>query len=165
MSDEKIERMFGCDPKSFLEELRGPLNQVGLTMVLMSLMSDVQEMVVANRAEDARQALNRAKYLVAEMMPATHGAPADVSVNAELADLKALHSTTTDGTWHSLPGRALAISGTVSHTGYQGFDEIARRIPLSPDSGLVGRRLIADVVFHNSHVRTADGEQGVSRFP
>lgn len=120
--DEKLERMFGCDPKAFLEDLRAPIARVGLTMVLMSLMSDVQEMVAANRSEDARQALNRLKYLVSETMPSTSGAPADVSVSAELADLRALHSTTTDGAWQILPGRALAISGTVSNTGYQGFD-------------------------------------------
>lgn len=58
------EKMFGCDPGAFLAELEGPLQRQGLRMVLMSMLSDVQEMVERGMAEEARQALNRVKLVI-----------------------------------------------------------------------------------------------------
>lgn len=64
MSQEKKEKMFGCDPDEFLTDIEGPIERSGLAMVLMSMLSDVQEMIARSRDEDARQALNRVKLVI-----------------------------------------------------------------------------------------------------
>lgn len=58
------EKMFGCDPYEFLADIEGPVERNGLAMVLMSLLSDAQEMVAHGMAEEACRALNRVKLVI-----------------------------------------------------------------------------------------------------
>ncbi len=122
MTDERNQALYGCDPVIMQQQLAEPLAQQGLSLVLMSMLSDAQEMVAGGWKEEARRHLNRVKLLISTKLPVRHTTPADVSVDVELAHLRELLLRTSGGKWHCLPGRALAISGKVSAHGYQGFD-------------------------------------------
>lgn len=65
---QREEKMFGCDIEMFKKSVEESLTfkMVGLGMVLASLMSDAQEMIARDMKEDARQTLNKAKYLITE---------------------------------------------------------------------------------------------------
>ncbi|KVP39701.1 hypothetical protein WJ87_05825 [Burkholderia ubonensis] len=128
MSDRN-EQVYGCDPKAMMADLMQHIALQGLSMVLISMLSDIQEMVALGQAETARKALNRLKYVVSEKLPKTYVTPDDVSVHAEVGQLRELYAQTTKGTWHALPGRALVISGEVSNSGYQGFDVLRGHAP------------------------------------
>lgn len=116
------EQMFGCDPDAMVAELMAPIAENGLARVLNSLLSDAQELMGLGKVEDARQALNRVKYLVDAKLPRVRATPADVAVQDEVGELRKLHSQTTPGTWHALPGRSKAIAGTLVPQGYTGID-------------------------------------------
>ncbi len=58
---------FGCDIDEFVESVKESMTfhqSGGLEMVLMSLMSDAQELMYQGDEDEARQTLNRAKYLI-----------------------------------------------------------------------------------------------------
>jgi hypothetical protein len=116
------EQMFGCDPDAMMAELLAPIAENGLARVLTSLLSDAQELLGMGKADAARQAINRVKYIVDTKLPRVRATPVDVAVQDEVGELRKLHAETTPGVWHALPGRALAFSGTLSNTGYSGFD-------------------------------------------
>ena len=120
--NERQEAMFGCDPEAMMVELAVPMTEYGLSHVLMSMLSDAQEMVAAGHVESARKALNRVKHIVMQKLPRVRVTPVDVAVQDEVSALRQLHSRTTPGVWHVLPGRSLAISGTVLPGGYSGVD-------------------------------------------
>jgi hypothetical protein len=120
--NERQAAIFGCDPDAMMAELTVPITEYGLAHVLQSLLSDAQEMMVAGQPESARKAINRVKHIVAAKLPRVRDTPADVAVQDEVSELRQLYAQTTPGVWHALPGRALAISGTVLPGGYSGFD-------------------------------------------
>lgn len=62
-------RCYGCHPDEVLGALAGPIEEDGLGSVLMSLLSDVQEMIAHGALEDARKALNRAKLVIHQKLP------------------------------------------------------------------------------------------------
>ncbi|KVP96812.1 hypothetical protein WJ97_13105 [Burkholderia ubonensis] len=127
--DDRNEQVYGCEPTAVMADLEQHIAVQGLGMVLVSMMSDVQEMVSLGQTEQARKALNRLKYVVGEKLPKAYDTPDDVSVHAEVGQLRELHAQTTKGIWHALPGRALVISGEVSNSGYQGFDVLRGHAP------------------------------------
>jgi hypothetical protein len=114
--------MFGCDRVAMMTELAKPIADHGLAMVLTSMLSDVQNMIACGRTESARQAINRVKHILGQQLPKVYATPADVAVDAEVSVLRNLHSETTKGQWHALPGRSRAICGTVVPGGYTGVD-------------------------------------------
>lgn len=130
----KNELVFGCDPDDMMAELAEHITAQGLSMVLLSMLSDVQEMVAGGNGENARQALNRVKYVIGQQMPRRADLPADVAIHGELGLLRALHANTTPGIWHVLPGRSLVISGTLYPSGYQGFDVLRGHAPKAPQA-------------------------------
>lgn len=142
----KHEQMFGCDPDAFLGDLEGPISRSGLGMVLMSLLSDVQEQMAVSDIEGARKAINRVKYLVHASLPMHPGVVAPLPVTEALNRLRQLHAETTPGTWHKLPGRALVISGEVSDAGYQGFDVLRGH---APDARSAKRNAEFSATMHN----------------
>ena len=68
---EKEQKMFGCAAKDVLAAVEKHIATDGLPMVLLSLLSDVQEMVNRGQVEQARQAINRVKYLIDKKVPGT----------------------------------------------------------------------------------------------
>lgn len=75
---------YGCDPVEFKQSVEDSLTfkLSGPGMVIMSLLSDAQEMVahgpydsdtLSNIMEDQRKLINRAKFLVIEYMPTVRG--------------------------------------------------------------------------------------------
>lgn len=67
--EQAFERMFGM-PKEWLDELitdwKEPL-MGGLTMLVMSVLSDAQERIALGHDDTARQYINRAKYIIKQM--------------------------------------------------------------------------------------------------
>jgi hypothetical protein len=62
-------KMFGCDIDKFVESVESSIafRVSGPAMVIMSMLSDVQELIYHGKTgghEEARQTLNKAKYLV-----------------------------------------------------------------------------------------------------
>ena len=62
------ERMYGCDLEHFRKIVEAsPLCDIaGPGAVVISLLSDVQEMLMLNKLEDARQTINRVKFIINE---------------------------------------------------------------------------------------------------
>ena len=54
--------------KEYMEGLTARLS--GLEMVCMSILSDAQELLAMGRTDEARKAINRAKFILSEMMDA-----------------------------------------------------------------------------------------------
>ena len=52
--------------KEYMEGLTARLS--GLEMVVMGILSDAQELMAMDRTEEARKEINRAKFILAEMM-------------------------------------------------------------------------------------------------
>lgn len=149
---ENQEAMFGCDPEVMLSEVSASFSTFGMGMVLMSMLSDVQELLQAGMAEEARKGLNQLKYIIGAKLPKMHVSPTDVSVEAEVAQLRDLLAKTTKGTWHCLPGRALVIRGEVSTHGYSGHDVLRGHGPSAAEAkanALLGAKLYnaADAFF------------------
>lgn len=119
---QQHEQMFGCDPAEMMAELTQPLADYGLTMILTSMLSDAQEMLASGKPDAARNAINRVKYILNEKLPKTYVTPIDVDVHFEVGTLRNLHADTTPGMWRALKGRSLVICGTVSSSGYTGYD-------------------------------------------
>ena len=61
MSEEGIRR-------EYMEGLTARLS--GLEMVVMSILSDSQELLAMGRTDEARKEINRAKFILSEMMDA-----------------------------------------------------------------------------------------------
>jgi len=55
---------FGCDPDEILPSVEGSIDRSGLPMVLMSMLSDVQELIARNQNEEARLTINRVKFII-----------------------------------------------------------------------------------------------------
>jgi hypothetical protein len=57
---------FGCDPEEFIVEMKKSLTYrlSGKDMVVVSMLSDVQELVFLGQNEKARQMINLVKYIV-----------------------------------------------------------------------------------------------------
>jgi hypothetical protein len=60
------ENMYGCTVAAMKESIEGSLTfkLSGPVMIVASLMSDAQEEIAHNMKEDARQTLNRAKWVL-----------------------------------------------------------------------------------------------------
>ena len=54
--------------KEYMEGLTARLS--GLEMVVMSILSDSQELLAMGRSDEARKEINRAKFILSEMMDA-----------------------------------------------------------------------------------------------
>ena len=54
--------------KQYMEGLTARLS--GLEMVVMSILSDSQELLAMGRSDEARKEINRAKFILSEMMDA-----------------------------------------------------------------------------------------------
>ena len=54
--------------KQYMEGLTARLS--GLEMVTMSILSDAQELLAMGRTDEARKEINRAKFILSEMMDA-----------------------------------------------------------------------------------------------
>ena len=54
--------------KQYMEGLTARLS--GLEMVVMSILSDSQELLAMGRTDEARKEINRAKFILSEMMDA-----------------------------------------------------------------------------------------------
>ena len=52
--------------KEYMEGLTARLS--GLEMVVMSILSDAQELLAMGRTEESRKEINKAKYILGEMM-------------------------------------------------------------------------------------------------
>jgi hypothetical protein len=67
-------KMFGCEIEPFVDSVEKSLafKFSGPGMVIISLLSDVQELISMGRKEDARQTINRAKFLVDRFLPSQH---------------------------------------------------------------------------------------------
>lgn len=130
----RSEQMFGCEIEAFMADLEGPLARNGLGMVLVSLLSDVQEMMAAGYSDAARQAINRVKYVMSQSLPMHSHARAPASVTETLEPLRQQYAGTTQGAWHVLPGRALVICGEVSNAGYSGFDVLRGHAPAAKEA-------------------------------
>ena len=67
--EQAYENMYGM-PKEWLDELitdwKEPL-MGGLTMLVMSVLSDAQERIALGHDDTARQYINRAKYIIKQM--------------------------------------------------------------------------------------------------
>lgn len=61
---------YGCLANEFISSVKESITFKfsGLNMVLMSLLSDAQEEIVAGRENEARQTINRAKLLLSRSM-------------------------------------------------------------------------------------------------
>lgn len=59
-------RMFGCDPDAWVESVRRSYALSGLSMAIMSVLSDVQELIAMGMREEARRTLNLVKYLIGQ---------------------------------------------------------------------------------------------------
>ena len=68
MNKEQMQAMFGCDINEFKESIDDSITVklAGIGMVIMGLMSDAQEEMSRGMNEQARQTLNRAKFLISE---------------------------------------------------------------------------------------------------
>jgi len=130
----RSEQMFGCEIEAFMADLEGPLARNGLGMVLVSLLSDVQEMMAAGYVDDARRALNRVKYVMSQSLPMQADPHALTSTIEGLSQLRQLHADTTPGAWYVLPGRALVVCGEVSNSGYSGFDVLRGYAPSAKEA-------------------------------
>lgn len=67
MTKEKSLKMFGVDSISdYMESVKSsmPYKAGGMEMVIVSLLSDAQEEIANGMAEEARQTINRVKFLV-----------------------------------------------------------------------------------------------------
>ena len=62
--------MYGCDIEDFVDSVFDSITYqaCGASMVVASLMSDAQELMAYGDTESARQTLNRAKYLLSQVM-------------------------------------------------------------------------------------------------
>ena len=62
-------KMFGCDPKEMLEFLNQTptYTTMGKDKLVMSMLSDVQELIGMGQSEEARLAINRIKYVIMEL--------------------------------------------------------------------------------------------------
>ena len=62
--------MYGCDIEDFVDSVFDSITYqaCGANMVVASLMSDAQELMAYGDNESARQTLNRAKYLLSQVM-------------------------------------------------------------------------------------------------
>ena len=60
--------MFGCDIEKFEKSVYESITYkaYGLNFVVTSILSDVQAMIALGQAENARQTINRIKYLLIE---------------------------------------------------------------------------------------------------
>ena len=54
--------------KEYMESFTARLS--GLEMVCMSILSDAQELLAMGRSDEARKEINRAKFILSEMMDA-----------------------------------------------------------------------------------------------
>jgi len=61
---------YGCDIGEFLAQIQGCITYQlsGANMVVAGLMSDAQEEMAMGAVERARQTLNRAKFILGEIM-------------------------------------------------------------------------------------------------
>ena len=61
---------YGCDIAEFYQEIKDSITYkfAGAYMVVAGLMSDAQEELARGANEQARQTLNRAKYILMEIM-------------------------------------------------------------------------------------------------
>jgi len=62
--------MYGCDITEFYKEIKECITYrvSGANMVVAGLMSDAQELMAVEANEEARQTLNRAKFLLTQIM-------------------------------------------------------------------------------------------------
>lgn len=62
-------KMFGCDPKEMLEFLKQTptYTTMGKDTLVMSMLSDVQELIAMGQKEESRLAINRIKYVIQEL--------------------------------------------------------------------------------------------------
>jgi hypothetical protein len=69
--------MYGCnveDLRQFVESsisvafAREPDKRDGIAMLLTSMLSDVQELILLEHADDARRTINRVKYILNEYL-------------------------------------------------------------------------------------------------
>jgi len=125
MTDQAL----GCDAKALMDDLADPIMRHGLGAVLTSLLSDVQEMLVRGNVNDAHQGIARVKYIIGAQLPKVYATPADVAVHSEVGQLRALYADTTQGPWHALPGRAVAIRGKLLPGGWEGVDVLRGHAP------------------------------------
>lgn len=75
MADKRELKMFGCEIEPFVKSCEDSIafKFSGMGMVIISMLSDVQEMIERDMKEDARQTINRVKYLVDKQLPSKRG--------------------------------------------------------------------------------------------
>lgn len=69
MNESRYQAMYGCDPQEVLDSVADPIHFQGVNGVLMSMLSDVQEMIALGDTEEARKAINRIKLVVDTHIP------------------------------------------------------------------------------------------------
>jgi hypothetical protein len=84
MSDH-TQKMFGCNISEFMDSVHNSLTYklnatpkgiaFAYAFIAMSQLSDAQEEIERGMLEEARQTINRAKYLLSEIMEPTCPAP------------------------------------------------------------------------------------------
>ena len=68
----KMYGMLGKDIRNqYMESITAKLS--GMEMVVAGILSDAQELLAMGRSEDARRYMNRAKFVLFEMMDAKRG--------------------------------------------------------------------------------------------
>ena len=68
MNQDRERSMYGCRITDFKDSIEDSFTfkVSGPTMIVMSLMSDAQEEMAHNMVENARQTINRAKWVLSE---------------------------------------------------------------------------------------------------
>jgi diaminopimelate decarboxylase len=63
----RSQKMYGCDIEEFMDSVTSSVTfeLCGISMVIASQLSDVQEMYARGMTEEARQTINRVKYMIA----------------------------------------------------------------------------------------------------
>lgn len=63
-----FQECYGCNPHEFKQSVKDSLTFEfgGMKMAITSILSDVQEMIARDMKEEARQYLNRVKFLINE---------------------------------------------------------------------------------------------------
>ena len=67
--DQRNLKVYGCDPAEMMAFLKETMayKDGGKDLVIVSMLSDIQEQIALGQKEEARMAINRVKYLIQKL--------------------------------------------------------------------------------------------------
>ena len=67
--DQRNLKVYGCDPTEMMSFLKETMayKDGGKELVIVSMLSDIQEQIALGQKEEARMAINRVKYLIQKL--------------------------------------------------------------------------------------------------